>query len=204
MAKYINYSGVMCVIIDLRLVRKYLVLSSLLLLALFLLLNSKWFLRKVYPIHYGELISRYADQYEVDRFLVTSIIRVESGFRTGAESSKGARGLMQIMPETGRWVAREIGLEKFDDDMLFDPEVNIRVGTWYLRSLNQEFMRDRVIVLAAYNGGLGNVRSWLAEEQWTGKAEEVEQIPFPETRAYVRRVLAAYHRYKQIYQGGIR
>ncbi len=169
-------------------------------LGTYLLLHSRWYLEWAYPVRYRELITQYCAEHNVDPFLVTSIIRVESKFRPRATSEKGALGLMQVMPDTARWAAEELGMGEFDPEMLHDPATNLRVGIWYLASLEREFGRDQVVVLAAYNAGRGNVRKWLEAKRWTGRLEEIDDVPFPETREYVGRVLSLYERYRRVYE----
>lgn len=171
------------------------------LLGLYLFFHSRWYLERAYPTPYKDLVTQYCAEHNVDPFLVTALMRVESRFRPHVVSEKGARGLMQVMPDTGRWVAQELGMDGFDPEMLHDPRINLRIGTWYLASLEREFGGDKVIVLAAYNAGRGNVRKWLDTARWTGRIEEIDRIPFPETRDYVRKVLRFYETYVRVYDG---
>lgn len=174
----------------------------LLLLILFLILvfNVERIGRHYYPFPYRELILHQAREHNLDPYLLAALIKTESNFRPDAESPKGARGLMQIMPDTGRWIAEQIGQEDFDPRLLTDPETNLRLGSWYLAHLYEEFDRDPILVLAAYNGGRGNVHAWLREARWTGEAGALEQIPFPETRQFVRKVLLNYRIYNLLYR----
>lgn len=171
------------------------------LLGLYLFFHSRWYLERAYPTPYKDLVTQYCAEHNVDPFLVTALMRVESRFRPHVVSEKGARGLMQVMPDTARWVAQELGMDQFDPEMLHDPRINLRIGTWYLASLEREFGGDKVIVLAAYNAGRGNVRKWLDTTRWTGRIEEIDRIPFPETRDYVRKVLRLYEMYVRVYDG---
>lgn len=171
------------------------------LLGLYLFFHSRWYLERAYPTPYKDLVTQYCAEHNVDPFLVTALMRVESRFRPHVVSEKGARGLMQVMPDTARWVAQELGMDRFDPEMLHDPRINLRIGTWYLASLEREFGGDKVIVLAAYNAGRGNVRKWLDTARWTGRIEEIDRIPFPETRDYVRKVLRFYETYVRVYDG---
>ncbi len=156
--------------------------------------------RLVYPFHYRDIINEETRKYGIEPYLVVGVIRVESGFRENAESNKGARGLMQVMPQTGIWVAEQIGLEDYSEEKLFDPHVNISIGTWYLVDLLRQFNGNVYAALAAYNGGRGHVSRWLEEGIWDGSRDNIGSIPFPETRAFVLKVERAYNLYRLIYE----
>lgn len=156
----------------------------------------KW----VYPVYYASIIDANSREHGLDPFLVTSIILVESNFERHAQSVKGARGLMQLMPDTANWIAEQMGYTvPIAEADLFDPEFNIKLGTWYLASLYSQF-GDWVVVVAAYNGGRGNVQKWLAEARWSGELDTLSDIPFEETRAYVARVMHAHAWYRRVYR----
>ncbi len=158
---------------------------------------SLW--RVGYPWPHRELIERYARANELDPYLVAAVIRVESSFRAGAISPKGARGLMQIMPATGGWIASQLSIENFHAGRLFEVELNIKMGTWYLRHLIDQFAGNLEVAIAAYNGGRGNIKNWLDQGIWSGERSSIERIPFPETRNYVWRVLRVYAIYQELY-----
>ena len=182
-----------------RLARLLLAFIGVLLVA-YLIFHSRWYLRRVYPIHYKDIITQYSLENDVDPFLVTAVIRVESRFRPEAVSPKGARGLMQVMPDTGKWIAAELRMREYDLEMLQDPSTNLKLGTWYLAFLRQEYGGDLVLTLAAYNAGRGNVSKWVKEDGWAG-GEDIDSIPFPETREYVKKVLRLYDKYREVYRG---
>lgn len=173
-----------------------LVLLALLVVALGL--GGRWLVKRFYPFDYEPIIMAQARQNGLDPYLVAAVIRAESRFRPQATSPQGARGLMQIMPETGRWAAQQMKMD-YNPDWLYEPEYNIRIGCWYLANLLQEFGEDPVLALAAYNGGQSNVKKWLDERQWTGEHQTLDQIPFNETRHYVAVVLRDYERYRWLY-----
>lgn len=150
--------------------------------------------KKQYPIKYEHFVDTYSSKYSLDKYLVLSVIRTESRFDVYAVSSVKAKGLMQITDETGTECARKIGIDGYTDDMLFDPETNIQIGCYYLSRLIKHY-GDTDIALAAYNGGPGNVDKWIKEQNGI----DVENIPFPETRQYVKKVNEAYRMYKSIY-----
>jgi soluble lytic murein transglycosylase len=178
---------------------KYLLVVGLILF-LALSLGTNHFLRWLYPIGYKEQIQEYAEEYGVDPYLVAAVVKIESNFRPQAISPKGARGLMQLMPETAQWIGEQIN-EPIHPDALFNPQVNIKLGTWYLANLLEEFDGEKAQVLAAYNGGRGNVRQWLDNKVWSGRLEDIHQIPFRETRGFIRRVSTMETRYQMIYRG---
>lgn len=169
---------------------------------LVLYLGARWAIATFYPFEYRPTIYQNAAQHRLDPYLVAAMVRVESGWDPGATSRRGARGLMQVMPETGRWIAGQTGLRSFDPDMLYNANFNLSQGCWYIASLRQEFGGAVVPALAAYNGGSQNVRLWLQQRKWDGQHTTVQQIPFPETRDYVTRVLTDQARYRRFYDRG--
>lgn len=153
-----------------------------------------------YPDDYQNTISFYANRYEVDRDLVAGVILAESKFQPEARSPYDARGLMQLMPETASWIARQIEDDDFTVEKLYNPKVNIKYGTWYLAELQSEFGHNEILVLAAYNAGRGNVHEWIDKYHWTDDFQNYNEIPFPETREYVKRVLKNKQEYKRLYK----
>lgn len=153
-----------------------------------------------YPQPHSDLVFREAYENNIDPYLVFAIIRTESKYQTLAQSPAGARGLMQIMPDTASWIAKQKGIENFDLDSLHEPEINIKLGCWYIADLSKEYSGNLPLVIAAYNAGRGNVRGWINEGVWDGDIKNIDNIPFPETRQYVRNVLKAYEAYKAIYR----
>lgn len=166
---------------------------------LVLVLSYPRVLRWLYPVPFKPAVERSAQEWGLDPFLLVAVMKVESSFNPRAQSAKGARGLMQIMPETGAWIARELGIEPFHPDDLFEPEVNLRIGAWYLTYLIRRFDGRLALALAAYNGGQGNVKRWLDSMRWDGEEESVNDIPYGETRRFVLRVLRTYRIYQAAY-----
>ena len=152
----------------------------------------------IYPYDYRSYIETSAESRRTDPFLVAAVIKHESKFEPRARSDGGARGLMQLMPATAEWIARQLG-EPFTEEYLYDPALNIRYGVWYLAELEREFGGNDILALAAYNAGRGNVRDWMERFHWTQQFDEIEAIPYPETRFYVRRVLEDREQYKRLY-----
>jgi soluble lytic murein transglycosylase len=182
-----------------RLIRMVVILAVLGMLAS-IAVGNPWVQRMLNPIQYQDLITVYSRRHDLDPFLVAAIMRVESRYQPDAVSSKGARGLMQLMPDTGRWAAGCLGIEGYSDDFLFEPEVNIRIGAWYLRQLLNQFEGNLTVALAAYNGGPSNVEKWLSGGRWSGSIDDLEQIPFGETARYVDRVSRAHRLYLRAYR----
>lgn len=129
-----------------------------------------------------------SEKYGIDPSLVFAIISAESGGQSNACSPAGARGLMQLMPETADWCAGQMGLENFATQQLDDPAVNIDMGCWYLKHLYGEFDGNETAVIAAYNAGMTNVQGWLSSGTWDGSAARLDQVPYSETRKYVQTV----------------
>lgn len=155
--------------------------------------------KTLYPLEHTSYIEKYSEEYRLDKWLVISIIWVESKFDSTATSPKDARGLMQITPETGKWAAKKIGIKEFDAEELYDPETNIRIGCWYLDNLRTQFDGHLEVIVAAYNGGSGNVTKWLEDKKYSDDGVTLKKIPFEETENYVERVFTAYDRYREIY-----
>ncbi|MCF0154644.1 MAG: lytic transglycosylase domain-containing protein [Veillonella sp.] len=152
-----------------------------------------------YPYGHQHLIQRASQDEEVPSSLVHAIILVESKYQEGAESERGALGLMQLMPDTAHWIAEQLDIKDLSDEHLRHPETNIRLGTWYIGYLLKEFHGNKVLALAAYNAGRGHVESWMEERGWDYNFSDVEAIPFPETRKYVENVMKYEERYDSLY-----
>ncbi len=177
------------------------ILTILVLGAITIYLNLDNIWKMLYPLKYKNLVFKYADFFDLDPYLVTAIMYRESKFDTRALSPKGAIGLMQIMPDTASWIAQNLKIEDFQVDDLYDSETNIYFANWYLADLSHEFEGNLIAILAAYNGGRGNVNKWITENQWSGEVHKINQIPFPETQKFVSSVLSLYQRYLQLYEG---
>jgi len=157
--------------------------------------------KSMFPLRYKDLVIKYARENDLDPLLVFSVIKAESNFNPNATSHKNARGLMQIIDDTGIWAAEKMGIEGFKVESLYDPEINIKIGCWYLRNLRNEIYKcsgeiNNDLVLAAYNGGIGNVQKWLKDKQYSSSGKSLERIPFKETENYVKKV----NNYRKIYE----
>lgn len=151
-------------------------------------------LKNLYPTHYSQYVKEYSEEYGVDSDLVFAIIREESKFFPYAQSKKNARGLMQISEITQNWALDEIKIREND---IFDPKLNIEIGTWYISKLYDEF-GDTNLVIAAYNCGSGNVSKWLKNNEYSSDGEVLDKIPFKETESYLKKVNNSYSIYKKI------
>ena len=160
--------------------------------------GSMQLLRAIYPIKYQDSVEKYAKENGLDPYLIYAVIWAESKFDPNAVSSENARGLMQLMDETARECADRLQVEIQIPDDLYDPDTNIMLGASYLKRLMDHY-DDLNLVLMAYNGGWGNVRKWLNDEELSDGNGGLTEIPFEETEKYVKRVLRAYDRYKQLY-----
>lgn len=157
-------------------------------------------MRFVYMWDYQQDIITYSKKNHVDPFLVAAIIKNESGFDNKAVSHVGAVGLMQIMPETGRWIAEQMGLNDYKDENLYQTRTNIRMGCWYLGELEYEFKHNLALMLIAYNAGRGQTHAWMEKFSWDDNFNDLNAIPFPDTREYVTRVLQDRDKYYLLYR----
>jgi soluble lytic murein transglycosylase len=140
--------------------------------------TPSWYERVRYPLHYSEYVRVHARENGLDPALLAAVIYQESKFRPDARSASGAIGLMQLTPSTAHGIAVRTGGHAFETGDLYNPEINIRYGAWYLANLFRKYRQER-LVLAAYNAGQGNVDRWRSKGQ---------SIQFAETEAYVDRV----------------
>lgn len=152
-----------------------------------------------YPRRYEEYVTYYADKYELDPLVLYAFIRTESNFNPEAESSAGARGLMQITEITFDWIKSRIAPSEtltFDD--LYDPEVNIRFGSYYVAYCLLEY-GDLATAAAAYHSGLGTVGELLANPDYSSDGRTLDEFPYPQMRRYVHKITTSYARYCEIY-----
>jgi soluble lytic murein transglycosylase len=151
------------------------------------------------PLRHDDIIRQQAADKDLDASLIAGVIYTESHF-VDQTSHAGAKGLMQLMPETADYIAQKSGGTAFVQGDLATPQVNIAYGSWYLRYLLQKYDGREVLALAAYNAGEGKVDEWVAVAAARGERFRVaEHIPFAETRQYVQRVLAARKDYRRTY-----
>jgi dephospho-CoA kinase len=154
-----------------------------------------------YPLQYRELIEKYAAEYNLSPAFVSAVIRNESSFRPTVESGDGARGLMQLMPDTAEWIARKLQVSGYAFERMYDPESNIRFGCWYLNYLSRLFLGDPVAVTAAYHAGQGQVKVWLSDPLLSedGYSLPLTSLPEGPTKNYAGRVTRDYGIYQAKY-----
>ncbi|MGA9856660.1 MAG: lytic transglycosylase domain-containing protein [Solirubrobacteraceae bacterium] len=150
------------------------------------------------PLSYPGVIRQQAAAKHLDPALIAAVIYAETKFLPRT-SSAGAEGLMQLMPQTASFLAHRSGGTTFTTADLATPRVNIAYGSYYLRYLLNEFHQNTVLAIAAYNGGEANVQNWVAEVRARGQGFQISDIPFPETRDYVEKVLQARIDYRRTY-----
>lgn len=175
--------------------KRIIIISIIVTLFAALLIESKSIQKIMYPKKYSTYVEKYAKDFNLNENLVYSIIKAESKFDKDAISRKGAKGLMQISDITRDWAIEELGLEELD---IYDPENNIKIGCWYLNKLFKEF-GHLDLVIAAYNGGSGNVTRWLSNDDYSKDGKNLDNIPFKETSNYVEKVRGNYKKYSEIY-----
>jgi soluble lytic murein transglycosylase len=163
---------------------------------------NKRLLRIIYPFPYENIIVAEAKDQGVDPFLAAGLIRQESMFKPTARSGAGAMGLMQVMPATGRILAKSLKIRKFTTPMLETPEVNVRIGMAYLKDQLSTWNNEPARFLAAYNAGPSRVERWQAFPEWGDDELFTERIPYDETRDYVKIVQHNARMYKALYGSG--
>lgn len=159
---------------------------------MFYILSDVSFLRPNKAV--SHIIAESAARAEISPSLLEAVILTESKFNEKAISHVGAVGMMQLMPDTAQWISEESGLPA---DHLEWPEENIPLGAWYLDYLLTEYHNNEVLALAAYNAGRGNVDSWMKDYQWKEDFSDMDKIPFPETREFVKTVVASRDRLEE-------
>lgn len=157
-------------------------------------------LPKVLPLRYSQIVEHYAQEYQLEPSLVYAVIFCESGFHAEAVSPANAKGLMQITEDTGIWVAGQIDDLDAEAIDLFDPDTNIQIGCKYLQWLLEKFGGNQETALAGYNAGHGKVAQWLEDEEKSLDGITLDEIPYSETRKYVKKVELAQKLYQWIYQ----
>jgi soluble lytic murein transglycosylase len=148
-------------------------------------------MRTIYPLRYAETIREASEENDLEPAFVAAVIYTESRFRPDVRSHQQAYGLMQLLPQSARFIQRKSGIE----GDFRNPKVNIRLGTWFLGYLNDRYHGDERLMLAAYNSGEGSVDAWTSNRGFDIKKD----IPYKETREYVDRALEAQKTYTDLY-----
>ncbi len=183
--------------------KKIKLVSLILLLLLVIVLvinNTTTILKLFYPIKYKSYVEEHSRNFNIDPNFVYAIIKAESGFDPEAVSHRNAIGLMQLTEKTAMWGAEELKVNDFSLEKLLEPDTNIQIGCWYLKTLMKEFNNDIDLVTAAYNGGSGNVKEWLKEQKYSKDGRVLDVIPFKETERFLEKVKNYYFVYKRLYE----
>lgn len=177
------------------------IIIAIIIIVVGLLLSGKWILKNyVFPYKYASAVNTYSKEYNLDPLFVLSVIKAESKFNPEAKSNKDAIGLMQITPSTGNWIAGQMGKKDFKTEDLYNENVNIEMGCWYLNNLSKEFNGNRELVISAYNAGRGNVNKWLKNEEYSKDGKNIHIIPFKETKNYVDKINLYDKIYNKLYK----
>lgn len=157
--------------------------------------------KTLYKRDYSNYVEKYSKEYEVDQNLVYAVIKAESNFKNDAKSNKEAIGLMQIMTETAKDICRMTNLKFTDEkelnEKLYNPEINIKLGTYYLSYLIKKY-NNVELAITAYNAGIGTVDNWISTGVLKSDGSDIENIPYKETNNYVRKILRDYKIYSKL------
>lgn len=157
-------------------------------------------LRKIYPITYQEYVEKYSIQNDVDKYMIYAIIKAESNFKPEVKSQSKAIGLMQLLEETAVEMANSIENQTVTEEELYQPEINIKLGTSYYAYLLKHYKGNNILALTAYNAGMGNVDTWIKTGVIQSDGSDIENIPYKETNNYVRKILRDYQIYLKLYE----
>lgn len=174
---------------------------SILIIIIFLAFNKNNILKIFYPKKYEEIVSLYAKEYNVDENLIYAVIKAESNFDEKAVSNKNALGLMQIMEDTAKDIAKKNNIQVDENNArqeILDINNNINIGTKYLATLLEKYQNTE-LALAAYNAGTGNVDNWIEKNILNKDGSNIENVPYKETNNYVRIILQNYKIYNMLY-----
>lgn len=150
----------------------------------------------IYPTKYKDEVIKYSKEFNISPFIIFSTIKIESGFNVNAISVKNAKGLMQITDKTANYIAQNLKITSFD---IFNPDTNIRFGSYYLRYLMDKF-NNLETAIASYNAGEGNVSLWLKNSNYSDDQITLKAIPFTETSNYVKKFCKSYEKYRKLYE----
>jgi len=157
----------------------------------------------LYPIKYENYVEENAQKYNIDKYLIYAVIKAESNFNENAESSQGAKGLMQLMENTAKDILKKTDDISIKEDevksKIVEPQYNIALGTKYISLLKEKY-ENIELALVAYNAGSGNVNNWIEQGIIEKDGSNIENVPFKETNNYVRKILRDYQIYKDLYE----
>lgn len=176
---------------------KKLIIAIIVVAAILILLKVQ-LLPRIYPKKYSEYVEKYAVEYGLDPLFIYSIIKTESNFKVQAKSNSGAIGLMQVMLKTAKEMGNILELEEVTEEDLYKPEINIEIGVKYFKDLLDRYNNYNLAIIA-YNAGMGNLDKWLKQGIIDENGENIDNIPFRETKNYVKKILQNYKIYKEIY-----
>lgn len=180
--------------------KKRMIILIILLVTIFVLFGvikvQDMILKKIYPTNYQGYVEEYAKQNEVDKYMIYAIIKAESNFKPDVKSKSKAVGLMQLMEAT----AIEMSSGNVTEEDLYEPEINIKLGTKYYAYLLKHYKGNNILALTAYNAGMGNVDTWIKTKVIQSDGSDIENIPYKETNNYVRKILRDYRIYLKLYE----
>ena len=183
---------------------KLLIIFIILLMAYFILFKivrvQDKILKQIYPIKYSEYVTKYAEENNVDKYMIYAIIKAESNFNPEVKSGSDAIGLMQLLEETAVEVSNTIDDEDVTEQELYMPETNIKLGVSYFAYLLNHYNDNNILALTAYNAGMGNVDTWIKTGAIKADGTDIENIPYKETNNYVRKILRDYMIYMNLYE----
>lgn len=161
---------------------------------------QNFILKKIYKTNYSEYVYKYSQENDIDPLLTFAIIKAESNFNRNIKSKSGAIGLMQLMESTAIEQAEEVNEEIIVTESLYNPEINIKIGTKYYSKLIKKYNNNMLLALAAYNAGIGNVDNWIKQGIIKEDGSDIENIPFKETNNYIRKIVRDYKIYQNLYK----
>ncbi len=176
------------------------IISIIIILLFGVLKIHNYILKKIYKTSYSEYVYKYSEENNIDPLLTFAIIKAESNFNRNIKSKSGAIGLMQLMESTAIEEAQEVNEEITVTDILYNPEINIKIGTKYYAKLIKKYDGNTLLALAAYNAGIGNVDNWIKRGIIKEDGSDIEKIPFKETNSYVRKIVRDYKIYQELYK----
>ena len=183
--------------------RRRMLIGTAFVLVLALAALAAWLLlgqvsQRRYPMEYAAMVRARAGEFGLEPAYVAAVILAESDYDPNAVSSANAQGMMQLLPDTAQWVAHKLG-EEYIEGSLFDAEINMRYGCWYLDFLMRRYDGDKRCASAAYHAGQGTVDKWLQNPEYSKDGATLDVIPYKSTDTYVQRVLKYYEKYAKLY-----